>query len=192
MRLAKRISIIIEAVRAEWDTTEGKKPYFMVGHPREVFNTLSEKDRSKTYKYDKYPLVAFFERHERKHVGDQLKVDDFIISIITETSPHYSAEERYENVLIPTLIPLYDLLIKHLKASGLLTSSDGYTHTELRRLYWGQGDEWGNMFRRGNDALDAIVIKDMELNIPGCAVVCTATEDFAYLVTEDNINIIIE
>lgn len=136
--------------------------YFMHGHPLEIFNVLVEKSQSEMFKYRKYPLIALFQDFEEERAGDTVTVKGITIVIMTETSRDYLAPNRYSNTFTPVLIPLYNLFIKHLKRSIYVGSQD-YKHTKIDRLYYGKNDTFGNSGNIGNDALDAIVIQNLDL-----------------------------
>ena len=170
MTFVDRIGDIVTNVRTEWDEVNEpvKVPYYLYGHPIEIFNSLSEKDENPTLKTDKYPLIALFQDFEEEIFKSRVTVKNVTIVIMTETEVDYKAANRYTNTFTPTLIPLYDLFIKYLKSSALLTSDDFYRHNKFDRLYWGLGNEQGNTSRLGNDALDAVVISGLNLRILNC------------------------
>jgi len=97
---------------------------------------------------------------------------------MTKTDPNFKAANRYANTFIPTLQPLYELLIEYIKYSKYVSSDDRYSHTKWDRLYYGKTDTYGNSGNIGNDALDAIVINDLNLNLIDCK------ELFGYRITE--------
>lgn len=170
MTFVDRIGEIVSDVRDEWDTVNVpvQTPYYLYGHPREIFLTLSEKDESETFKHKKYPLIALFQDFEEETIKGRTTVKNVTIVIMTETSVDYKATNRYTNTFTPTLIPLYELLIEKMKASNKIASDDRYTHDKFDRLYWGTGNEQGNISRIGNDALDAVVISGLNLRILNC------------------------
>ncbi len=141
--------------------------YYLYGHPIEIFRTLSEKSKSEDYKYSKYPLIALYQDFEESVNNISTTVENITIVIMTETSRTYKAKNRYANTFEPTLQPLYELFVKHLKQSEFVTSDD-YQHTKIDRLYWGKSDEFGNSGNIGNDALDAIVISGLSLQLMKC------------------------
>jgi len=90
---------------------------------------------------------------------------------MTETDPNYKAVNRYANTFVPTLLPLYNLFIEKLIYSGLVSSVDTqglFKHTKIDRLYYGEKDKFGNSGNIGNDALDAVVIQNLNLIINKC------------------------
>jgi len=162
------IGDIISEVRAEYDPAGGEKPYYLYGHPLEIFNILSEKSQSESFKYKKYPLVALFQDFEESVNDNSIIVEGITIVIMTETNPNYRAPNRYTNTFIPVLHPLYLLFTKHLRRSKLVASDDKHEHTKIDRLYWGKEDIFGNSGNIGNDALDAVVIQNLKLRIINC------------------------
>ncbi len=160
------IGDIVDNVRAEWDVVNDpvQKPYYLYGHPLEIFNILSEKSKSESFKYSKYPLIALYQDFEENVNTTETIVENITIVIMTETSRTYKAPNRYTNTFTPTLQPLYELLIKYIQRSKYVSSED-YQHTKIDRLYWGKNDEFGNSGNIGNDALDAIVISGLNLRI---------------------------
>lgn len=161
MTFAERIGEIIEEVAIEY----GSPVYYEYGHPKEIFNTLAEKDQNQQFKYNKYPLIALYMTNDVQQAYNKgiVTVSNFSLVLMTETDPNYKADNRYDNTINPVLSPLYDLLINKLKWSKLFSSDDNYLNNRYDRLYYGTGDEWGNMLSVGNDALDAIVVQDMAL-----------------------------
>ena len=141
--------------------------FYLYGHPLEIFNILSEKSKSESFKYSKYPLIALYQDFEEKVNDIDTTVENITIVIMTETSKTYRAPNRYTNTFTPTLHPLYELLIKYIKRSKYV-SSENYEHTKFDRLYWGSEDEFGNSGKIGNDALDAVVMTGLSLRIINC------------------------
>lgn len=169
------IDIIEEIVTAVQDDTdkpvglESDEPYYMHGHPLEILNTLSEKDRHKTYKFKKYPLIALFQDFTET-IGENMNNQgetDLNIVICMQTSPDYTSAERYDNVFRTVLYPLYDLLIKHIESSGwFLNDGPGLIpHDKTDRLFWGRSGLYGNEGNIFNDHIDAIEIENLSLSL---------------------------
>lgn len=140
-------------------------PYYEYGHRLEIANLLTEKEKSQ-YKYNRYPLIAL-----------RLDIPEFIeeslvhvklnIAILTMTKENYNAKQRYDNVIIPILYPLYDRLMKAIKTSGVFFWSNNMSfpeHTVIDRPYWGKEYSEGNAANIFNDPIDAIEIIDLKLN----------------------------
>ena len=84
------------------------------------------------------------------------------IAILTETDPKFSSQNRYDQTITPVLQPIYDLFMQELKDSRYIYSKD-FKHTKINRLYYGKQDVYGNSGNIGNDALDAILITNLNL-----------------------------
>lgn len=164
---------IVQDVRDEYDPTNDKKPFYLYGHPLDIFNILAAKSKHSTLKYDKYPLIALFQDFEedtevKGDPGLDVSVTGITLVIATETKENYHAPDRYTNTFTPILQPLYELLMKQIKRSKLVYSDDFYQHTKIDRLYWGKSDEFGSTANKTNDKLDAIVITGLTLGVVSC------------------------
>lgn len=160
---------IVTAVRAAYDLTNGLEPYYIYGHPREIANRLSLKNKSGTLKYQKYPLVALLQDFQESH-GDTLVTDyslSFTVIIVVSTNKNYTSEERYTNTFKPILYPIYELLIKEIDLSEyLLTVDEGLVeHTKTDRLFWGAEGIYSNDGLIFNDNLDAIEINFTNIQV---------------------------
>ena len=153
---------IVAAVRAEYDVANGKRPFYLHGHIIEIVGILAEKDQSETYKYDKYPLIVLVQDFEEVNDKGSNSVKGLTIIIMTETDPNYTAKNRYDNTFPDTLQPLYESLIDKIEISKDVGSDDLYSHSKWDRLYYGSEDQLLNI---GNDALDAIVIQNLDLSV---------------------------
>ncbi len=168
MTFEDKIGTVVTAVRVVWDSENLKKPYYEYGHPLEIFNILAKKSEAEEFKYDKYPLIALILDFDEDTNDARVIVEDFTIVIMTETNPNFEAKNRFTNTFTPTLIPLYDLFMEKLHDSVYFASDDLYQHTKRNRLYWGKEDEFGNSGNIGNDALDAVVISNLNLRLIKC------------------------
>lgn len=149
-----------------------KAPYYDYGHPLEIINTLKEKGGNDTKKYEKYPLIwLWLDYDDDVTVSTRTKhviAENLIIVIMTETKKNYKAENRYDNVFVPILIPLYDSLMSAILESSQVHSDDKYHHKKKNRLYWGKEDLYGNVGNIGNDALDAVIVSGLDLRLDKC------------------------
>jgi hypothetical protein len=158
---------IVSAVRAEYDEANNLEPYYMYGHPREIANRLSLKDKSQVQKFQKYPLIVLLQDFQESH-GDTNYNYDYTLPItaliVTKTRPTYTSEERYENTFKPILYPIYELLIEKINISeDIITQSiETIEYTKTDRLFWGAASTYSNEGLIFNDNLDAI-----ELNFTG-------------------------
>lgn len=167
MELVHRLEQIVEDIQAQWDEVGGA-PYYLYGSAREIFNILSSKGNSSTYKFKKYPLIALLINYDDDVVNGEVTYKSFHIIIMTQTKAEYRTSNRLDISFTPTLIPLYNLLIDAIKDSQLLLSDNDYNHTKRNRPYWGEDDIFGSSLRVGNDLLDAIVINNFELRASKC------------------------
>ena len=155
------ISDVVAAVRSEYDTVGGEKPYFMHGHPREIVQILSRKTSSSEWKYKKYPLIVLFQDFDEQINGD-IRTASLNIVICTNTKNDFEASERYEETFLTTLYPIFDLFMKHFKKSKYLnTLPANITYTKTDRLYWGRTGLYGNDGNIFNDFIDAIEIQNL-------------------------------
>ena len=177
---------IVTNVRLKYDD-DAVEPYYMYGHPLEIFNILSEKSKSETYKYSKYPLIALFQDFEEKNDKSSRVVEKITIAIMTETDPNFIAPSRYDSTFKPVLQPIYELLKTEIENNKFVTNDDMYSHTKIDRLYWGKEDTFGNSAGIGNDKLDAIVITGLTLGINECNRLSDyiVTEASSFITTED-------
>ena len=152
---------------AALDTDE---PFYMYGHPLEIIDTLAKKDKHDTHKFNKYPLIALFQDFTEtmgEHQATQSAVNDMNIVICMNTSPDYTAEDRYTNTFKTVLYPLYDLLIKHILKSKWFRNIDPglVPHQKIDRLFWGRSGLYGNESNIFNDYIDAIEIQNLALEL---------------------------
>jgi len=144
---------------ASW---KAKAPYYMYGHPIEIVKILSEKDRSQTFKYQKYPLIMLVQDfRETVFTGGSEANLTFILANITK--PNYVAEDRYTNNFKPILYPLEAKLKRTLKMSGLTQLLNPDSIEETDKLYWGKEGLYGNEGNIFNDCIDAIEMKNVNV-----------------------------
>ncbi len=164
-------SDIVTDVRNDTDkpaALDTDEPFYMHGHPLEIINILAQKDNHATHKFNKYPLIALFQDFTET-MGENQSVQstaDLNIVIATNTSPDYSADERYDNTFRTVLYPLYDLLLEHIDGSGWFSNGVGLVpHDKIDRLFWGRQGLYGNEANIFNDWLDAIEIQNLSLSL---------------------------
>lgn len=168
---------VVSQVRDLYDSAEGKRPFYDYGHPRKIFNLLSQKDKSAEFKYDKYPLIALITNFDEPNNCAQYNVSDFTIIIVTQTDPNFYEKDNYGHNYNPILQPIYELLMERIKWSKYLMSDDStYQHNKRNSPQFGIEDRWGNSMTIGNDNLDAIVITGLEFGINSCKALPVVTE----------------
>lgn len=159
------IGNVVTLVRAEYDAANDEQPFYLYGHPADIFEILAEKDKSSTHKSKKYPMICLFQDFEEESNKARTLITGATIAIVTETKKVYRAKDRYDNIFTPVLQPIYELFIQYLRQSKYLSSDDLYNHKKTDRLYWGKSDDFGNTANKTNDALDAIIITNLNLEI---------------------------
>jgi len=150
-------------------------PYYYYGHPLEIVNTLMEKDSSDIWKLKKYPAIFLF--HDFEETRDKFTSEaELRIIIVTDTRPEWKAADRYANVFVPTLIPLYDRFILELgKAANMTFSGE---HKVKLYPYWGSEATGANV---ANDYADAIEISGAKIKtFAGCGFVPEIFTTFDY------------
>lgn len=156
---------LLTQLQAVNSTIEGVQYYY--GHPKEIIDTLRQKDQSMNYRFAKYPAVCLFQdfsESEGRIIGVASDVRLHII-ICYSTDQNYKASERYANSFKPILYPIYYALLNEIFKSGkvLASDKDSLPHTKIDRLYWGRTGLYGNEGNIFDDFLDAIEIQDLQL-----------------------------
>lgn len=175
------IGLIVQKVRDTYNTADstlitadsttitadgsGGQPYYLYGHRIEIANRLLEKDKDIYFKDQKYPLIAL-----RMDIPEQVDGDvihyTLNIAILAKTEKNYHSEERYEKVVVPILLPLYEEFMKRLRYAGIFMWTGNLKnppHTKIDRLFWGITSSEGNTKYIFNDPLDGIEIVDLKL-----------------------------
>lgn len=169
--LVDDIGTVVTAMRNQtvklWDENPDSPvattPYYLYGHRREINKRLLEKDKSKTFKYQKYPLLALRMDFPEEN-KDGLIEYTLNMAILQKTEENYNTEERYTNVFKPILYPLLESFWVQLKNSGLfMWEGDRPSHTKYDRPYWGISETEGNVKNIFSDPLDAIELIDLKL-----------------------------
>ena len=161
------IGDIVSDVRAEYDPTNLKAPYYEHGHPLEIVNTLMEKTDNDTLKFEKFPLIALFEDIDSKSKEGVFQYRSKINLIIAvDTDPNYKAGDRYTASFDAILTPIYKLFIKHyLRSRKVHTIHKTVDHEPIYHVYWGKKGLYGVEGNVFNDHIDAIEIKNLDLKI---------------------------
>lgn len=157
------------SITASGFTAESYKalaPYYLHGHPlNDITNVLAEKSDDGVFKFQKYPLIALLQDFDeaKNFEGFEAEVELNLI-IATETDQSFHASDRYTNIFVPTLYPLYDDFIDEIIASTQF-DSDKPIHTKIDRVRWGREGVYGSEANIFNDHIDAIEIQNLELKI---------------------------
>lgn len=141
--------------------------HYAHGHPLEIMETLAEKDKSQSLKFQRYPLVALFQDFPERYFADpNIQAEGtFQLIIAMRTNNTYKVEDRYSKNFEPYLYPIYEELLTQIFNSGffLLQSETLIQHTKYDRLYWGRESLFGGQANMFNDFLDVIEIRDLRL-----------------------------
>lgn len=164
------IGNVVTACRA----TGSDVPYYYYGHPLEIVNTLMEKDSSDTWRLKKYPAIFLFHDFEETRDNFQSETELRII-IVTDTKAEWKAADRYTNVFVPTLLPLYERFIYELGKVANLTFSG--EHKMKIYPFWGS-EANANV---ANDCADAIEISGAKIKTyAGCGFSAETFTTFDY------------
>jgi len=160
------VKSVVDKVRTRYDLVNTPKltPYFLHGHISDVIAQLSEKTKSSTYKYQKYPLIILVQDFKETVKNDYLVEVDVTIIIVAESRPDFTASERMTATFKPVLYPLYSLLIEEFEKSKDFHQYE-FDHDKTDRMYWGKTGIYGNTGNIANDFLDAIEIENLKLTL---------------------------
>lgn len=141
--------------------------HYLHGHPREIIETLIQRDNSNNFMFKKYPLVALFQDFaEEDNESDKTIEARLHMVICRATLPDYKAEERYEKNFKPFLYPIYEELKKELMSNPNVLGYAPLKLTKYDRLYWGRQIAYaGGDMNRFQDYLDAIEIINLTIKI---------------------------
>ena len=167
--LVTNVSFNIEkigTISTETGNWTSNKPYFKYGHLKEITNMLTEKDKSDTYKYQKYPLIVLLLDITENKATEPIIYSEISVRlwICCNTRKDYTSESRTLNSFKTILQPIYDLFIQKVESSGYFNIDKmiGIPHKKTDRYFWGTDDGTTNVF---NDFIDAIDIENLELKI---------------------------
>jgi hypothetical protein len=137
--------------------------HYLHGHPREILETLAQKDKSENFKFDKYPLICLFQDFVEKDLGEHIQPSLNIV-FCKSTVATYKASERYEKNFKPYLYPMYEAFMQALKTHRNFEGYEAKELTKIDRLFWGRVGVGGNEKNMFNDKLDAIEIIHLKTN----------------------------
>jgi len=151
---------LFEDVVSEVSDALGYEVHFRHGHMLEVVNQVKDmmidSDTSK-----RYPLVALRHDIKQKPIKDAVEIDCKLY-IITLSDPHYTATERYDNVFIPRLRPIFTELVNQIARSQYFDQATVdevmETVTLYERLFWGNEGVMGNDAKLFADWIDCIEV----------------------------------
>lgn len=162
--LSSAFDIVSDSDPPATGTYKSLEPFFMFGHRREISNRLLMKDKDNVFKYQKYPLFAL-----RLPIIEDVEQDvhdvSLNIAILEYTSKNYRAQERYDNVITPILVPLYNEFLQKVQDSFELMDLGLPDHQKVDRPFYGVNELEGNVKYIFNDPLDGIELIDLELKL---------------------------
>ena len=141
------------------------EPFYMFGHRRELSNRLLQKDRDEIYKFQKYPLFALRLPIPETITFDYIHDVELNIAILAFTQKNYRAQERYENIIHPVLMPLYFDFLEKIQDSNEIMGVGRPEHTKIDRLFYGISELEANEAYIFNDPLDGVELIDLNLKI---------------------------
>lgn len=161
--------LAVQDVRERFDEANELTPYYLFGHPLEILKTLTQRDKSKDWKYRKYPLVALLQDfQETKGVNPSLITQASPrVLIVNQTKREFSSMKRYEENFKPILYPIYELLLEAIAEIGYFNvkAPDQIQHRKTDRMFWGREGLYGSEGNVFDDYLDAIDITFQDLAI---------------------------
>lgn len=145
-------------------TWTANKPYFIYGTINEMIGILTGKDKSNTYKFQKYPLIVLLldiGEERGKETGIYCETD-CRIWIANTTRKEWSSEKRTSDNFVPVLYPIYKNLIEYLEKGQYLyiDRMTGIPHKKTDRYYWGEDEHTTHVF---NDYIDGIDLENVNL-----------------------------
>lgn len=138
--------------------------HYLHGHPREIIETLMQRDKSPSRQFDKYPLVCLFQDFPETWSSDGIVEAVLNIVICSSTLADFKAPERYARNFVPILYPIFDELIKAIRRGPNTVGYDP-VFKKYDRLYWGKAGLYGNQGNIFNDRLDAVELMNFKLKL---------------------------
>ena len=147
---------------------------YQYGHKRELVQTLFEMDRSKSERFQRYPLVYLVQDfYEDLGRGPGIYADTSLNIILAHhTEQQYKITDRYAKVFKPVLYPILQELKRQLFKHPQIhvISPEVLGMRKWDRSAWGRVAVGGNDATKLNDYVDAIEIEQLRLKIkyPTC------------------------
>jgi len=140
-----------------------ESPYYFYGHPMDINRQMMIRDKEEPGKV--YPAVCLRLPIEEEMVGGLIRYS-INAAIFANTNLDWDASERYTNVIKPTLLPLYELLLDRLKKHGFIWTGDQKRppHKKIDRPHHGILETQGNKAYQFTNKLDAVELTDLRIN----------------------------
>lgn len=160
---------VVKYVQEDWDVDNCEAPYFEHGHPLQILQMLTDKDKSSQFKYKKYPLIVLlqdFQENKGENPMFTMRTSPRVL-ILDSTERNFDPGQRYDQVFRPVLYPIYNLLLESMADSGFFNFStpDQITHNKWDRLFWGREGLYRSEKNVFNDYLDGIDITFIDLQV---------------------------
>lgn len=141
----------------------GRTVYYMYGHVKEISSRLQELSNSPTEKNKKFPLIILFTDiqidKDKPGFYGSAKLRMLVANI---TVPTYISEDRTEQNFKPILHPIKEELLKQIGEHQQFTYPEELRYKETDMYFYGSQINDKNQF---NDFIDAIELKDIQVNI---------------------------
>lgn len=162
--IVDEIRAVVEKVNAALTAANfGKTVYYMYGHPKEIAKRLQELSNSVTQQDKKFPLVILFtDITIDKNVPGFFGSAKLRMLVANITQANYISEQRTEINFKPVLHPIKLELIKQISLHNQFTYEGELRYKETDMYFYGSQINDKNIF---NDHIDAIELKDIQVNI---------------------------
>ena len=145
-------------------TYKSINPYYIFGHRVEIGNRLLEKEQDSKSKLQKYPLIAL-RLDILENISGNVSDVELSLAIMEYTDENYYTKDRYDNIIIPILDPIYADFISALSDHNDISTVGPIDHTRIDRPFWGTEGPTGNEENIFSDPLDAIEIQNLNFQI---------------------------
>lgn len=142
-----------------------ESPYYFFGHPIDINNQMIARDKELDTRGKVYPAIAL-----RLPISEEL-VSGLVhynlnIAILASTRKEWDAPTRLDQVIKPTLVPLYELFLARIKKAGFTWSGNMARppHTMIKRPHHGVNETQGNKAYVFSTPLDAIELVNLRIN----------------------------
>jgi len=163
--IVEEVGTVVTKVNAAL-TQAGFSPlpiYYMYGHPLEIVKRLQELSNSVTEKDKKFPLIILFtDITVDKSTSGFYGSTNLRMLVANITQPEYISEQRTDLNFKPVLHPIKNELIRQISLHPQFTFEGELTYKETDMYFYGSQINNKNIF---NDYIDAIELKDIQLNI---------------------------
>lgn len=139
---------------------------YQYGSLSEIKETLKQWSADKEEKHNKYPCIFLvLDASEQKGLVSGYRTKHrCTIGLVHHTEQQYTAQERYDNIVVPVLYPLYQNFIDNLISCGFFVAYDekDIPHTKIDRMNMGK-EKFVIIDGVAFDHLDAIEMQNLEL-----------------------------